>query len=57
MSLRCLFGFHHRSRRHALDYGHRLVSKCARCGIPMEKDGQGRWVVYRTDRERASASE
>jgi hypothetical protein len=49
MSIRCLLGFHHRSRRHAHDNGRGLVSKCERCGIPMEKDRKGEWIVDRAE--------
>lgn len=53
MSIRCLLGFHHRSGRHARHDAHGLISKCARCGIPMEKDGSGLWIVMRGEAERA----
>jgi hypothetical protein len=57
MSIRCLLGFHHRSRRHAHDRGHAVVSKCARCGIPMEKAPNGRWIVDKAKPESESAVE
>ena len=55
MAIRCLFGFHHRSRRHAHDNGHGLVSKCERCGIPMEKDRNGQWVVDKAEKADAES--
>jgi len=57
MSIRCLFGFHHRSRRHARDNGHGIVSKCKRCGIPMEKDRSGQWVVDKAKAAQEAAME
>ena len=45
MSIRCLFGFHHRSRRNAHYQGSRFVSRCGGCGIPMAKTRTGQWVV------------
>jgi len=55
MSIRCLLGFHHRSRRHAREDGARFVSKCARCFIPMEKTRTGRWIVLKTGETGAAA--
>ena len=45
MWIRCLFGVHRRSRRHAHEEGPLFVSQCAGCGIPMEKTQSGRWIV------------
>jgi hypothetical protein len=50
MSIRCLLGFHHRSRRHAHDSGRGVVSKCARCGIPMAKNAGGAWIVDKAEK-------
>jgi len=44
-SLRCLLGFHHRSRRQAREEGLRIVSRCERCGAPMEKGRDDTWRV------------
>lgn len=53
MSILCLLGRHKRSRRHAREEGLDLVSQCKRCGRPMRKEGDGRWVLARTDRASA----
>lgn len=45
MRIRCLFGFHRRSRRHAHEEGPRFVSICSGCGVAMEKTQSGRWIV------------
>jgi hypothetical protein len=57
MSIRCLLGYHHRSRRHARDNGRGLVSKCERCGIPMEKDRKGAWIIERAESEPESLAD
>jgi hypothetical protein len=49
MSIRCLLGFHRRSRRSAHEDGARFVSRCSKCGIAMEKNQAGRWVVLKDD--------
>lgn len=38
---RCLFGSHHRDRRHAWYDGPVVRSHCTGCGKPMFKDGHG----------------
>jgi hypothetical protein len=44
MWIRCLFGFHRRSRGQAHEEDSRLVSRCSGCGIAMEKV-KGQWMV------------
>lgn len=38
---RCIFGQHHRDRRHARHDGWVVRSHCTGCGKPMVKDGDG----------------
>lgn len=44
----CLFGAHHRDRRHARYDGPVVRSYCKGCGKPMVKDGRG-WHLEPAD--------
>ena len=41
----CLFGRHHRSKRHAKLVGETSFSKCTYCGAKMRQVGNKQWVV------------
>ncbi len=43
--LRCQFGHHSRSRKHARLDGQFYVSRCTYCGITMRQIGSGEWQV------------
>jgi hypothetical protein len=55
MALKCLFGFHRRSRRHVKEVGPRLFSACESCGRPMEKGWDGDWRLVSADAVQAHA--
>jgi hypothetical protein len=45
MQLLCLLGFHRRSRTRAHADGSGYVSICRRCGKPMRKQANGKWIL------------
>lgn len=49
MRLLCLLGFHIRSRGRAHYDGNSYVSACRRCGTPMRKEPDGKWVAAKPE--------
>jgi hypothetical protein len=43
MSLLCVFGRHRRSLNSIVARGDRCTSLCENCGLPLVRDGQGKW--------------